>query len=202
MARELEAFDIHISDQAIREIEAFDAEYALESGDYYKDNPYASKVYDLLCWEGTGFFDETDYSWTPSSSGVYWFDMEVMFVDSIYSDFFAGVSAMAPELNITNVSEDYSKVDWERGTGQVTVSFCLDGTNHTRTAVMMQDWMDLNILYDLARLLEQDQDPRSLWHNLDGQGILLYYGTEEQVQALSKKTGLEFLTCLQLNCDH
>ena len=202
MARELEAFDIHISDQAIAEIKAFDAEYALENGDYYDDNPYASKVYDLLCWEGTGSYSESDYSWTPSVSGVYWLDMEVMFVDRIYSDFFAGVSAMAPELNITDVTEDYSGVDWENGTGEVTVTFCLDGTTHTMKLSMMQDWIDLNVLYDLAKLLEQDQDPRSLWRCPDGQGILLYYGTEEQVQALSKKTGLDFHESIQLNCDH
>jgi len=202
MALALEACDIHITDQTIRELEEFDAQYARESGDYYRDNPYDSKVYDLLYWEGCGVFNEDYTQWTPSESGVYWFDMEAMFVDRMYTDFLSGIGAMAPELNITDITEYHNKVNWEEGTGIITFQFSMNGRIHEITATVQQDWLDLNVMYALGRILREDTDPQNLWYNLDGQGILLYYGTEAQVRQLKKLTGLEFYECIQLNCDH
>ena len=65
MAAELEIAGIHISDQAIRELEEYDANYAAEFGDYYRENRIASKVMDLLYWEGCGIYDEETGEWTP-----------------------------------------------------------------------------------------------------------------------------------------
>lgn len=192
MAAALESCDIHITDQAIRELEEFDAQYALEYGDYYKDNPGSSKVYDLLYWEGGGTFNEDYTVWTPSRSGVYWFDMEVLSVDRIYTDFLSGISAMAPELNITDVTEYYNKVNWDDGTGIITFQFSMNGQVHEITATMQQDWLDLNAMYALGEILRADQDPQDLWYIAHGQGILLYYGTQAQMKELSRLTGLTF----------
>jgi hypothetical protein len=36
----------------------------------------------------------------------------------------------------------------------------------------------------------------------DGQGILLYYGTEESRNLLSKKTGIDFFDCVTMRMGH
>ena len=194
MAQELEELGITISRQTIDEIEVFDAEYAAEYGDYYADYPDDSKVYDLLYWEGCGIYDENTWDWTPSESGVYWFDMEVYNLASIYTDFLRGVSAMDPELIFTNVSEDYTGVDIEGGTGEILVSFDYQGERYDLTAVYDYDWFDLDMIGEIGAILASDPFESRLWFHYDNsQALLLYYGTDEQAQALEKKTGLEFI---------
>ncbi len=188
MAQELEILDIHISDQAIRELEAYDAEYAAEYGDYYKENPRASKVLDMLYWEGAGIYDSETGLWTPSVSGVYWFDMEVFDVSRMYTDFLTGVDAMDEVLTFSNISEDHSSVNWETGTGIVTVAFDYCGKTYYINASFDQDWFDPLVLTHVARILDQDTAPEKLWFTYDGQALFLYYGTTEQAEILEKKT--------------
>lgn len=193
MAQELETLDIHVSPRTIRELEAYDAEYALEYGDYYKDNPQASKVLDMLYWEGAGIYDSETDLWTPSSSGVYWFDMEVFDVSRMYTDFLMGVDAMDEALTFSGITEDYSSVNWETGTGIATVSFDYCGKTYHINASFDQDWFDPLVLTHVARILDQDTSPEKLWFSYDGQALFLYYGTPEQTELLAKKTGAIWL---------
>lgn len=73
----------------------------------------------LLTVLGHGQYDSETMAWTASQNGVYSFDMEVSNTDSMYTDFLTGVSSLAPEeLAFTNIQEDTSQVDWEKGTGK------------------------------------------------------------------------------------
>lgn len=192
MAEQLKFAGITISDQAIQELEQFDADYAADYGEeYYSGNYSESKVYDLLYWEAYGFYDEETWEWTPSRSGVYYFDTEVMYVDSIYSDFFTGLSAMHADLSFTNVTEDYSNADLEEGIGTVDLSFTLNGNSYTLTAEYLYDWFDTDILTQVAAIIA-DHCASELYIYYDGQGCLLYYGTPEQLTMLETLTGLDF----------
>lgn len=195
MAAELEALGIAITQQTIQELETFDAEYEAEFGSaYYADFSQDSKVYDLLYWEGSGIYDEEIWDWTPSQSGVYWFDMEVYNLASIYSDFFRGLSAMNPELSFANVSEDYTTVDLTEGTGEILVTFEYQGQHYELAATYDYDWFDLNMIKEVGSILASDAPEARLWFYYDdGQGILLYYGTDDQVSRLQQKTGLKFI---------
>ena len=193
MAQELENLDIHISRQTIQEMVAYDAEYAMEYGDYYKHNPQASKVLDMLYWEGAGIYDSETGLWTPSSSGIYWFDMEVFDVSRMYTDFLMGVDAMDEALTFSGITEDYSSVNWETGTGIATVSFDYCGKTYHINASFDQDWFDPLVLTHVARILDQDTAPEKLWFTYDGQALFLYYGTPEQAEILAKKTGTIWL---------
>ena len=202
MAEELEDLDIRISQQAVLELEEYDREFAKEHGDYYRINADASKICDLLYWEGCGLYDEQTWAWTPSTSGVYWFDMEVYNLDTIYSDFLRGIGAMDENLSFSAVSEDYSKVDFDNGTGSVGISFIYEGQAHHFTAEFYMDWFDMNILYEVGAVLAADRDDQDLWHAFDdGQGILLYYGTADQAKQLGKLTGLEFIESTKVSED-
>lgn len=193
MARELAQIGITISDQAIGELQAYDTEYYAEYGsDYYEDNPTASKIYDLLYWESAGFYDEYTWDWTPSTSGVYYFETEVWNVDRIYSDFFLGLTAMHSELDFTGVTEDYSHADLEAGTGNVTVSFFFGGKQYTLTEEYDYDWFDMTIVYEIGDILALDDSENELFYYYDGLSCMLYYGTEAQAEQLAEMTGLSF----------
>ena len=189
MVEELAELDIYISDQTL------DTFLLWESDDTHLFPRYygTSKAYDLLSFEGMGQYDYDTREWTPSESGVYWFDLEVMGVDTIYSDFLWGLDAMDEDLSFTNIQEDYSQVDIESGMGIVTFSFDYLGQRYTLNAQYEYDWFDTNMLTHTGRILQQDSDPKNLWYTFDGQGVLLYYGTPEQAEVLAKKTGTIWL---------
>lgn len=202
IAAELAGLGIQISDQAIAEVEEFDANYLKENGiAFYEDHPAASKAMDLVCWEATGFYDEETWEWTPSTSGLYWFDTEVWNEAAIYTDFFTGLSCMHRELSFTNVSEDFSGADTDAGTGTIVVSFTLNGTPHQLEAEYCYDWFDVNFLRQIGVLLSEDDSENALYYFFDGQAILLYYGTEETANALEDMTGLLFFPVTQLRID-
>ena len=193
MADSLASLDIHISERTITELEEYDANYLAEYGvDYYSD-AYTSKAYDLLYWEGCGVYDQETWEWTPSESGVFWWDMEVWYLDYIYTDLFVGLSCMDPELAFYNIEEDFSAVDYDAGSGTVVVSFDLDGLHYKLEVPYDQDYVDHQIVADICQLLAQDASENDLyWCTDDEIGYLFYYGTEAEIQQLEKLTGLNF----------
>lgn len=208
IAEELRPLGIEISPEAIGELNQYAQENRL---DFLSDS--RTQILNLLCWEGQGryeknVFHETffaqayDWTWTPSTSGVYWFDLEVMNISAIYSDFLQGVSAMDDSLTFTNVEEDYSNTDIFKGSGEIGLSFDYLGEHYTFSAQYNGDWFDTDMLYHLGRILAADEDPKDLWMTLDGQGVLLYYGTEESKDLLVKKTGIDFFDCVTMRMGH
>lgn len=191
VAAELSTLGITVSEETIAEVEAFYAEYPQlvpESGFSSADN-----ALELLCMEGMGDYDMETLEWTPSSSGIYWMDTEVFFVDSIYTDFFAGLSAMDEELTFSNVEEDYSKVDIESGMGTLPVSFDFRGQHYEMNARYFYDWFDNDMLFETVRIVNSGGGDRKLYYAYDdGQGFLFYYGTADNVRALEKLTDLQF----------
>ena len=198
MVEELAQLDIHISDRALDTILLWESDCV----SLFPKYPGASKAYDLLCMEGMGQYDYETMDWTPSTSGVYWFDLEVMNISAIYSDFLQGVSAMDDSLTFTNVEEDYSNADILNGWGEIGLSFDYLGEHYSFSAQYNGDWFDTDMLYHLGRILAADEDPKDLWMTLDGQGVLLYYGTEESKDLLVRKTGIDFFDCVTMRMGH
>lgn len=153
-----------------------------------------SKALDLLCRLGYGEYDYETWEWAPSNSGVYWFDAECINVDSIYTDFLRGVSGMNPEtLNFTNIQEDYSQVDWENGTGPVTVSFDWNDSHYTLDAQLRYDWFDEDVLFELMDIIAAECPGRYLHYTFDGgQGYLVFFGSDADADTLSHVAGVTF----------
>ena len=193
MAEEIRPLGITISQQTIDELEAYDAEYRIQySEDYYVNTESNTKIIDLLYWEGIGIYDSENGEWTPSDSGIFWFDIEVWDASAIYSNFFRGLNALHPEVNFTNVQEDYSRVDMETGIGTVGLSFDLNGKHYEMDARYYYDWFDQNILFEILSILRTDENPENLYYVKDGQAVFLYYGSTKEVKQLERKTGLDF----------
>lgn len=211
IAAELEELDIHIDSAAIEELIRYEAEYYSAHPFRYSDYP---KVLDLLCWAGQADYEEDvfysapgieafDWRVVPPTSGVYWFDTEVINPDSIYTDFLVCVDAMDEELTFSNIHEDYSRASYLTGTGTVCLSFDYLGEHYELEAEFNDDWFDTDMLYAVGRILAADSDPQELWFTHDqGQGLLLYYGTEAQATALEQKTGLPFYDTVNMIMGH
>lgn len=190
IAAQLAPLGITVSDSTIAELEEYDRDYAAEYGeDYYAYG--GSKAADLLYWEGYGLYDEETWKWTPSTSGVYTFDTEVWNVESIYTDFLTGLKAMDPELNFTNIREDYSQANLEEGTGTIAVSFDWKGKHYDLTADYFYDWFDSDFLKEMGNIIATEGG-QELFVHYDGQCCLLYYGTREQLRQLESMIGLRF----------
>lgn len=197
LATELSSLGITISQETVAEVEAFYAEYPQLSPEEGPSN--ADKARDLLFMEGMGDFDGETFEWTPSDSGVYWMDVEVFYVDSIYTDFFAGLSAMDEELDFANVQEDYSKVDIDSGTGTLPVSFDFHGQHYELNARYNYDWFDDAVLSEVIRIVNSADGEKQLYYAFDGgQGFLFYYGTTEDVRALKQLTDLRFTASFRI----
>lgn len=200
MAEELSELGIQISPDTIRDLMSYETDTPDPFDFLYDDYP---KVMNLLSWEGMGIYDTETMNWTPSQSGVYWFDLEVMDASAIYTGFLTGIDAMDPALSFSQVTEDYSLADPESGTGKVLLSFAYLGKTHELSAQYNFDWFDTDMLYAVGRILAADDHPEDLWMSHDGgQGILLYYGTQEEMSALAKKTGLIFFDCVTMRMGH
>lgn len=192
IAAELEALDIFISPQSMEELEDLEIDYAPGAASTMMGYQ-ASKVQDLLFWEGHGKYDPETWEWTPSTSGIYWFDAEVWNVESIYSDFLRGVSAMDETLTFNNVQEDYSRANLEMGTGMVSFSFDWMGTSYQLEADYDYDWFDTSILEQICSIVNGSGNDEKLYYAYDGgQGYYLYYGIPEQASRFEQLTGLYF----------
>lgn len=188
IAEKLEELGITgIDDDLIAEMEAYDEEY-----DYVYSYNAGNKALDLLCWEGMGDYNEDTWEWTPSDSGVYWFDMEAMNPDTMYTDFLTGVRALNPEaLDFSNIAEDLSQVDLAEGTGVQRISFDWNGASHTLEAIVLYDWFDIEVAAELADLVKAENTGSRLYFAYDGgQGILVFYGTPQWCKNFEKATGI------------
>jgi len=198
IAADLSPLGITIREETINNVESFYEEYAQM---YPGSGPTnTDKTLELLFMEGMGSFDVETLEWTPSDSGVYRMDMEVFFIDSIYTDFFAGLSAMDEELQFSNVKEDYSNVDIESGVGILPVSFDWNGQTYHLDAQYNYDWFDPDVLIEVIRIVNSAEGDNRLYYAYDGgQGFLFYYGTAQQARILSRMTGLRFSSRAFLN---
>lgn len=153
---------------------------------------YSDKTVDLLTVLGYGTYDPETWAWSPSSSDVYAFDMEVLNVDSMYTDFLRGVAALGDgELDFTDLEENLDQVNWEQGTGKRTVSFTWNGESFRLNAEMVNDWFDVSVLDDLNGIIAPRRSGKQLYFAFDGgQMILVFYCDEAWADSFEDVTGI------------
>lgn len=177
---QLEPLGITCSDETFLQI--ID-EYEYESGE--------CKILDMLCWLGFGEYDSETWEWTPSTNGVYWFDAEFLVVNTMYTDFLRGISALDEyDLAFTNIQEDYSNVNWEQSIGTVSISFDWNGRTYKMNASMMNDWFDISVLETVCDIISEKSE-KSLYYAYDGgQGYLVFYGDAQWATEFTRLTGI------------
>ena len=146
-------------------------------------------THQLLYAFGMGDYDYDAGVWTPTSDRVYAFDMEVFFINSMYTDFLKGVEAInRGEFEITGVSEDTSKADWDTNTGTQTIRFEYDGHPYEYAAKFDGDWLDMGVVAFMNGVFEAEGNPKRLYCFGD-QVQVIFYDTPEWVARFTEATG-------------
>lgn len=146
----------------------------------------------ILCRLGAGTYDPETWEWTPGTNGVYWFDMEFLSVDCMYTDFLRGIMALCPEeLDFTEIHTDLSEVNPEEGSGIQTLTFHWNGKEHTLKAMVEYDWFDYRAADRLARIIQRENTGKELYFAYDyGQGLLVFYADEVWAKEFQETTGI------------
>lgn len=125
---------------------------------------------------------------------VFWFDFEGWDISSDYMEVLEGMLALAgdgPLEDVTEIAEDTENMDWEAGSGSITVKLLWKGQSCSWDMDVEYDWIDPDILGVFNGLLEQtDAAERFYVIGDNGQGALVFYRTAEWAQAFEKATGL------------
>ena len=155
-----------------------------------------ANVYDLLMLLGMGSLDYKTGEWTPSSNQVYAFDAEVMFIDSMYTQFLQGVQSIVGDIQITGIQEDISGITDELMVddgvysiptdGKRSVSFLCNGHPYSIELESYGDWINMEIFDFMNQVLEKEGCQKRLHILTDeyDQMIIMIYGTGEQVEEL------------------
>lgn len=146
----------------------------------------------LLAAVGSGTYDYENWTWTPGSGNVYAFDVEVMNISQMYTNFLMGVRAIGGgELDFTNVAEDMSQVDEESGTGKRIVTFSWNGEDYTLVAEENQDWFDFQVAEGLNEIITAKGGSKKLYFASDGyQEVIIFYCDKDWAKKFQRKTGL------------
>lgn len=145
--------------------------------------PVTSQEYalQLLMVLGMGEFDPEDDSWTPTSSELYAFDTEFYDIDTMYTLFLKGVSAIVPGFTPTEITE--TPIEDCEASGIKIVSLSLNGHSYQHDLTYQGDWFDGDAIAWVNDVLRQEGFPGQLYACFDGlQGILLLYGDADRAE--------------------
>lgn len=172
----------------------------LEALDTEKDGEwmagYLSTTADAALWLlgdlGVGEWD-ADWNWTPTSHQVYWMDLEVFSLDTMYTDTLAGIQAItAGDAEFTDIVEDTGGVDYDKDSGTQTITFLCNGEPCRYDADFQGDWLDTGFLTYMGKVLDRLEGDRCLYLCADGgQGCILLWQTPSWAAEVRRATGLE-----------
>lgn len=157
---------------------------------YVEGYPYT----ELLSVLGMPTYND-EYEIIGYSDEVLWFDFEGMDTRMDYIGILEGMEALAAGScidNVSNIQEDMSEVDWESGTGKITISFEWQGCEYICQMDVENDWIDEEILGVFNSLLKQNNAEERFYITGDnGQGALVFFGTADWAVEFEKATGLD-----------
>ncbi len=185
----LESFGFEVPEEVLESVRDSVTEYGLQVP--IEGYPYTW----LLTSLGAPQYNEDWTAIEEYSRDVFWFDFEGW----DYIDVLNGMLALAEDGSldtVTNISEDDSKVDWERGKGTITVSLEWEGQTYHWDMRVYYDWLDSDVLGILNALLTEGESQKLFYAAGDnGQGAIIFFCTAEWAENFMKATGLELTYC-------
>lgn len=156
-----------------------------DSLQFFPDEAFRSALLTL----GWGSYDFDKDLWTPSSHQVFAFDAEVYSIEQMYLNYMKGIQAISEgELTFTEVKQDNSGVNWEAPSGEVAVTFCLNGMACRYDAAFQGDWLDTRIRQALNGYLEQLGVEKRFYATDGSQGEIVFFCTEKWARAFEEAT--------------
>lgn len=184
----LEALGLSVDQEQVESLRDNMETYDMQ--EFVEGNPYTSLLIDMGAPDRDDNLRIVGYS-----DEVFWFDFESFDIFTGYIDVLNGMLALAQGScldSVTDIVEDTENMDWERGTGTITVSLTYNGALYQWDMEAYHDWIDGDVLGVLNTLLEQEDSQKffySTWDN--GQGAIVFFCTEEWARAFEMATGLE-----------
>ncbi len=183
----LESLGLSVQEEWVESARYYIEEYDMR--DQVEGNPYTWLLIDM----GAPDYDEEGRI-RKYSDEVFWFDFEGFDLSTDYIDILQGMLALSEGScldGVTDIREDTEKVDWERGTGTVTVSLNWNDTQYRWEVEAYYDWIDGDVLGMLNTLL-READSREFFYATgdDGQGAIVFFCSEDWAQAFTEATGL------------
>lgn len=156
---------------------------------YIESCPYTV----LLSSMGYPQYDYDTWEVVAYPKDVYWFDMEAFALEESYTELIEVIEYLSDgevRMELDHFKTD--AMDWEKGTGTLTMAFRCNGHPYTVDLAVMDDWMDASILAKLNEVLEQENCAARLYVCLDdGQGLILFYRDAEWAKNFERLTGLK-----------
>lgn len=181
----LEELGVTGDPEMIAELEADLKEYP----ELYYDNE--SRILDVLYCMGCGTYDYDTWEWTPATGGVYSFDLECVDLDTMYSDYLRGVSALDPELDFKNITEDLSEANYEINKGKQSANFTWDGTSYRITGKLDYDWFDVGAADDLKNIIKDRDTGKQLYFASGYGSIIVFYRDAAWAKQFESTTGIK-----------
>lgn len=145
----------------------------------------------LLVYAGMGVYDYDTWVRTPICDDVLAMDAEVFDIDYMYTDFFASIQPLIPDVIFSDVTEDMTDMLDEHGYplfegGSRTVSFACNGAEYEVTLENYGDWFNPEIIDFVNELLAGEGCEKSLHVVSDpfDQIMIIVYENDENAELL------------------
>lgn len=162
-----------------------------EMASYVETYPY-TWLLSNLAWIDN---EEEWAAWFQDGAEVFWFDFEGWDIDTDYIRILEGMQKLSAGSildDVENIREDTENMNWEMGTGTITVSLEWNGQEHSWKMDVDNDWIDAEVLGIYNGLLEKEGvSERFYMTGDDGQGAFVFYCTKEWASAFEDATGLD-----------
>ena len=150
----------------------------------------------LLLGLGMGHYDYDTDQWTPRSSRVYAFDAEVYNIEKMYTLFLQGVQAIVPDIKITDIHEDLSKMTDEMDISSDPAlpsvdgkrSVCFHCNNHPYSIELDShgDWFNEAMFGFMDQVLAKEGCTHKLYEfTAQMQFVLLVYCSDSDAEKLA-----------------
>ena len=187
----LRSFGFTIPEEMEETLDAYVEKYELDS--FVESYPY-TWLLSNLAWVD----DEDRADRGQDSAEVFWFDFEGWDIYTDYIRVLEGMQKLSTGSildDVGNIREDTGNMNWERGTGTITVSLEWNGQEHSWKMDVENDWIDAEVLGIYNGLLEKEGiSERFYMTGDDGQGVFVFYCTGEWASEFEDATGLDMET--------
>lgn len=182
---EVRAFGIDLTDTQLKEME-----------NELKCDVGALSVTDILLWLGMGKYDYDTDQWTPRSNRVYAMDAEVYNIGKMYTMFLQGIQSIVPDIKITDIRENLSKMTDEltfsedpalpNVNGKRTVSFVCNNHPYSIELDSHGDWFNFDMFTFMDQVLEKEGCPLQLYQfSAHMQYVIMVYCTRSEAEELA-----------------
>lgn len=188
----LESLGIHVPQETADSVRDAMEEYDMY--DMVEESPYTV----LLMNMGGPVYDE-EWNLVGYAEDVFWFDFEGIDIYTDYIEVLNGMLALAkdsPLEGVCNIEENTDEMDWEQGSGTITVSVDWNGQTYLYDMEVYYDWIDEKVLGILNSLPGQEASQKQFYvTGDDGQGAIVFFCTPDWAEQFSHKTGLVLESC-------